>query len=66
MVSAVKVSQSDGQCTIKVTNVHPTRSMVDQVRAGSPYSQPDRSLPFEADWMMSEQYMVGFVVFNAE
>ena len=35
MVSAVKVSQSDGQCTIKVTNVHPTRSMVDQVRAGS-------------------------------
>jgi hypothetical protein len=41
MVSAVKVSQSDGQCTIKVTNVHPTRSMVDQ-------------------------YMVGFVVFNAE
>ena len=33
MVSAVKVSQSDGQCTIKVTNVHPTRSMVDQVRS---------------------------------
>lgn len=34
MVTAVKVSQTDGQCTIKVTNVHPTRAMVDQYQVG--------------------------------
>lgn len=33
---------------------HPTRSMVDQVREGSPYSQPDRSSPSEADPMVCE------------
>jgi len=34
MVTAVKVSQTDGQATIKVTNVHPTRTMVDQYQVG--------------------------------
>jgi len=34
MVTAVKVSQTDGQCTIKVTNVHPTRAMVNQYEVG--------------------------------
>lgn len=42
LVTAVKVSQTDGQCTIKVTNMHPTRQMVDQYQVGFVVFNPNQ------------------------